>query len=42
MPRKTKKQAVSLFGINDCHKPKETPKKIMNIEFVKYTVDPKL
>jgi arginase len=27
MPTKTKKQAVSLFGINDCHKPKKNNKK---------------
>jgi len=26
MPSKTKKQAVSLFGINDCHKPKNNNK----------------
>jgi arginase len=26
MPTKTKKQAVSLFGINDCHKPKKNNK----------------
>lgn len=27
MPSKTKKQAVSLFGINDCHKPRRNTKK---------------
>ena len=27
MPTKTKKQAVSLFGINDCHKPKQNNKR---------------
>jgi arginase len=27
MPSKTKKQSVSLFGINDCHKPKKNTKK---------------
>jgi arginase len=27
MPSKTKKQKVSLFGINDCHKPKKNTKK---------------
>jgi arginase len=27
MPRKTKKQTVTLFGINDCHKPRRNTKK---------------
>jgi hypothetical protein len=31
------KKSVSLFGINDCHKPKKIQKEVMNIEFVKYT-----
>jgi arginase len=30
MPSKTKKQAVSLFGINDCHKPKKAHKNTLN------------
>jgi len=41
MVSKTKKQAVSMFGINDCHKPKKNTKKIMNTEFVRYTSDQK-
>jgi hypothetical protein len=30
MPSKTKKQSVSLFGINDCHNPKKTRKNTLN------------
>jgi len=30
MPLKTKKQAVSLFGINDCHSPKKSRKNTLN------------
>ena len=30
MPSKTKKQSVSLFGINDCHSPKKSRKNTLN------------
>jgi len=30
MPLKTKKQSVSLFGINDCHNPKKSRKNMLN------------
>jgi len=36
MVSKTKKQAVSMFGINDCHKPKKILKKVTHTEFVRY------
>ena len=34
---KARNTPVSLFGINDCHKPKRIQKGGMNIEFVTYT-----
>lgn len=41
MASKTKKQPVSLFGINDCHKPKNNTKKNTNTGFVKFINDQK-
>ena len=43
MPSKTRKTkpSASMFGINDCHKPKKIPNAIMNIEFEKLMQNPK-